>query len=89
MAISNWNLDALTHDPGIVAVTMRTTNQLAETIRDAAPEDTRDLKNGIQTRLKFQERVVGVVESTDPKSLIVEARTGFMARAVKRSARRR
>lgn len=89
MAISNWDLDALTRDPGLVAFTQRTTEQLAAAVRANAPEDSGDYKDGIQAGLKYQERVVGVVEATDPKSLIVEAKTGVMARTVKKSARRR
>ena len=89
MAISNWDLDALTRDPGLVAITMRTTSAIAAVVRSNAPEDSGDYKGGIRTRLKYQERVVGVVEATDEKSLIVEAKTGVMARSVKRSARKR
>ena len=87
MAVSDWNLDALTHDPGIVAVVKRQTDRIAAVARSTAPVDDGDYKAGIRTRIKYQERAVGVVEATDPKSLIIEARTGNLARAVKKAAR--
>lgn len=89
MAISNWDMDALTHDPGIVAVVRDATDKIAATARSDAPVATKDYKNGISTRIKYQKRAVGVVEATDPKSLIIEAKTGTLARAVKKNARRR
>ena len=89
MGISNWDLDALTRDPGIVSAVSDATERIAATARADAPEDSGDYKGGIRTGLKYQERVVGLVEATDPKSLIIEAKTGSLARAVKKNARRR
>lgn len=89
MGISNWDLDALTRDPGIVSAVSEATEAIAATVRADAPVDTSDYKAGIQTRIKYQNRVVGVVEATDEKSLIIEAQKGVMARAVKKNARRR
>lgn len=89
MAISNWDMDALTHDPGIVAAVQDATDKIADTARADAPVATEDYKNGISTRIKYQQRVVGLVEATDAKSLIIEAKTGVLARAVKKNARRR
>lgn len=87
MPVSDWNMDTLTHDRGIVAVVKQQTERIAAAARDSAPEDTEAYKNGIRTRIKYQERAVGVVEATDPKSLIIEAKTGNLARAVKKAAR--
>lgn len=89
MAISNWDMDALTHDPGIVSVVQQATDQIADIARADAPVDGGDYKAGIRTRVKYQKRAVGVVEATDPKSLIIEAKTGNLARAVKKAARTR
>ena len=89
MALSNWDLDALTHDPGIVGAVKRATDSIAATARSDAPVADGDYKAGIRTRIKYQERPVGLVEATDEKSLIIEARTGNLARAVKKNARRR
>lgn len=89
MTVKNWDLDALSRSPEIAGAVMKATERIAQTIRNDAPVDSGDFKAGIKTHLKYQQRAVGVVEATDEKSLIVEARTGVMARAVKRSARRR
>lgn len=89
MAISNWDLDELARSPEITGVVMRETNRIATIIVADAPVESGDYKTGIRTALKYQERSVGVVEATDPKSLIIEAKTGIMARAVKKAARRR
>lgn len=87
MAISDWNMDALTHDPGIVAVVKQQTERIADIARDSAPDDTHAYKKSITTYIKYQERAVGVVEAGDPKSLLIEAKTGNLARAVKKAAR--
>jgi len=87
MSLTGWDLNALTHDPGVVRVVKRETDRIAREARASAPEDTEAYKNGITTRIKYQKRAVGVVEATDPKSLIVEAKTGNLARAVKKAAR--
>lgn len=80
---------ALTRAPGVVNAVRQATERIAATARADAPEDSGDYKAGIQTGIKFQRRPVGLVEATDPKSLIIEARTGNLARAVKKNARPR
>lgn len=89
MSLSDWDMDALTREPGIVSAVRGATERIAAAARANAPVDSGEYKNGIRTRLKYQDRVVGVVEATDEKSLIIEAREGVLARATKRSARRR
>lgn len=89
MTVKNWDLDALSRSPEIAGAVMKATERIAQTIRNEAPVDSGDFQAGIKTHLKYQQRAVGVVEATDEKSLIIEARTGVMARAVKKNARRR
>ena len=89
MAISNWDLDELARGPEITAAVMRETNRIATIIVADAPVGSGDYKAGIRTGLKYQERSVGVIEATDEKSLLIEAKTGIMARAVKKAARKR
>lgn len=86
---NNSALDALTRDPGIVSAVQAATERIAATVRADAPVDSGQYKAGIRTGLKFQERVVGIVEATDEKSLLIEAQSGIMARAVKKNARKR
>lgn len=66
------------------------TERVAEQARSTAPVgETQDYKNGIKTSSKLQERYVGLVQATDDKSMIVEARTGNLARAVRGAGRGR
>lgn len=89
MTVSNWDLDALTHDPGIVGAVQEATERIAATARSDAPVDTDAYRSGIRTTIKYQKRAIGLLEATDEKSLIIEAKTGNLARAVKKNARRR
>jgi len=89
MAISNWDLDELARSPEITGAVMRETNRIATIIVDDAPVESGGFKTGIHVSTKYQERSVGLVEATDPKSLLIEAKTGIMARAVKKAARKR
>lgn len=68
---------------------MDSTNKVAAIARSTAPEDSKAYKNGIKVAKKRQKRVVGLVQATDPKSLIVEAKTGNLARAVRSAGRGR
>lgn len=86
---NDGSMDALARSAGVTNIVRQVTEQIAGVVRSTAPVDSSDYKNGIKARVKYQRRPVGVVEATDPKSLIVESKTGVMARAVKRSARRR
>lgn len=86
---NNGALDALTHAPGVVAVVMQATDRIAAQARSGAPVDSGEYKGKIRTRVKYQKRAVGLVEATDEKSLIIESKTGNLARAVKKSARKR
>lgn len=63
--------------------------RVADTARDTAPVDTEAYKNGIVVTTKRQKRVVGLVQATDEKSMIIESRTGNLARAVRRNSRGR
>ncbi len=85
----NNALDALARGPEITNVVMRETARVAQIARADAPVDSADYKNGIRATLKHQKRSVGVVEATDEKSLIIEAKQGILARATKKAARKR
>ena len=85
----NDALDALTRHPAIVGAVQAAADRIAATALADAPVDSGGYKAGIRTRIKYQRRAVGIVEATDEKSLIVEAKTGTLARAAKKNARRR
>lgn len=82
-------MDELARSPQIAAVVMKVAEKIAATARSTAPVDSGEYRGSIKTRLKYQERAVGVVYSDDPKALVIEAQTGNLARAAKMSARKR
>ncbi|GAB2567495.1 hypothetical protein GCM10027033_24870 [Leucobacter ruminantium] len=66
-----------------------TRGRVAARARATAPVGEGDYKNGIKETSKMQERYIGLVQATDPKSLIVESKTGNLARALRGSRRGR
>lgn len=90
MEFRNRFFDELLRSDGVRAVVDDATKRIADKARSTAPVgETSDYKNGITTGSKLQERYVGLVQATDPKSMIIEARTGNLARAVRGSGRGR
>lgn len=88
-----WNnaaMDELARSPGIASAVMDASGDIAQTARSTAPVgETEEYRNSIKTGMKFQRRAVGLVYSDDDKALVVEAKTGNLARAVKQAARKR
>lgn len=82
-------MDALARSPGIAAAVMAVAEQIAAEARASAPTDSGEYRSSIKTRLKFQKRAVALVYSEDPKAMIIESKTGNLARAAKRAGRRR
>lgn len=92
MADTTFNpsfFDALGRSAGVIAGVDACTERIAETARRTAPADSGDYRDGIATAGKFQRRYVGLVVASDPKSLIVESRTGNLARAGRANAKGR
>lgn len=85
----NDAMDELARGPGITGAVVKAAEEIADQVRADAPVDTSDYKNSIRVTMKQQRRSVALVESTDPKALVIEAKTGVMARAAKKSARSR
>lgn len=63
--------------------------KVANVARATAPVDSGDYKRGIRVGSKRQKRVVGLVQATDEKSMIIEARTGNLVRALRSVGRGR
>ena len=58
--------------------------RIADRARSTAPTDSGDYKVGIVLERGVRNgRVVWLVKATDPKSMLVESRTGNLARAVR------
>ena len=73
---------------GVTKLVKEKTSKVARTARSTAPVDTGAYREGIQERIKSTPyRNVGIVEGTDSKTLLIEAKTGNLARAVKAAGR--
>ncbi len=80
--------DELSRSPAVAALVDEATNRVAETARSTAPVESGDYRDGIVTASKFQRRYVGLVIGTDPKTMLIESRTGNLARALRANTRR-
>lgn len=73
----------------VEGLVMDAAEEVAAQARATAPVDTGAYRGGIVTAKKYQQRVVGLVQATDPGSMAIEARTGNLARAVRAKAKKR
>lgn len=80
--------DRLSRSPGVAALVDQAVERVAATARANAPADTGDYRSGIVTASKLQRRYVGLVIGTDPKTMLIESRTGNLARALRANTRR-
>ena len=91
--VVNFNnawFNALSRSPGVAAVVDEAVNRVADTARSTAPVgETGAYRAGIVTASKLQDRYVGLVLATDSKSMIIEAKTGNLARALRANTRGR
>lgn len=81
--------EQLGRSPGVVALVNTATEAIAATARGTAPTDTEDYRDGIVTEGKYQDRYVGLVVGTDPKTMLIESKTGNLARALRQNGKRR
>lgn len=61
--------------------------EIAETARETAPVDTGAYKKSIHVEGKFQQRAVALVVASDKKSMLIEAKTGNLVRALNKHKR--
>ena len=91
MEFNNAFFERLGQSAEVVELVTSVTNEVKEIARETAPVGkTRKYKEGITARvfLHKQKRAVGWVEGTDPKTMLVEATTANLARAIREMARR-
>lgn len=73
----------LLKSPELAAHLKSRAEAVASAARDSAPVDTGDYQNSIGVEVvEHPTRVVARVKATDPKSLLIESRTGNLARAL-------
>ena len=89
VTIDNDFFSELGKSPGVVGIVTEAAQRVMQTSIATAPEDSGDYKSRFSIHERqSQFRTVVVIENTDPGALAIEARTGTMARAVKKAAKR-
>jgi hypothetical protein len=86
---NNAYFDALSRSAGVVSLVTAAAQKVAATARSTAPVDSGAYRDGIKVVLKYQRRAVALVVGTDKKTMLVESRTGNLARALKASGKGR
>lgn len=90
MAFNNQFFDDLSRSQPVIDLVDSVTEAIAETARATAPVgETGEYRDGISTAGKLQRRYVGLVIASDEKSMLVEAKTGNLARALRAHAKGR
>lgn len=74
--------EELLRSQAVQALVTAAAENVAAAARKTAPVDEGDYRDGIQVQLKFQQRAVALVVGTDPKTMLIESKTGNLARAV-------
>lgn len=78
----NFFPEILNSDP-VVKIAVGVAEAVAGTARATAPVDTGEYRDGIGVEINRRgKRTVATVVSRDPKSMIIESRTGNLARAL-------
>lgn len=78
-------LDRIMQAPAVIEATRQIADQGMRAIQADAPEDSGDYKRGFRlVARKSRYRTVWRIVGTDRKTLLLESRGGFIARAMKR-----
>lgn len=88
MQFNEGFFEKLSRSPGIKRLVLEEAEKVAAIARDTAPVDTGDYKKGIEVQMKEQKRAVALVVGTDRKTMLIESKTGNLARALQRWKRR-
>lgn len=86
---NNAFFEQLSRSPKVSALCRGVAENVAAIARSTAPAASRKYRNGIVVIRKFQKRVVWVVVASDPKSMIIESKTGNLVRALNAAKRGR
>lgn len=83
MKFNNSFFEELGRSAGVTKLVTDKAEQIAAIARSTAPVDTGDYRDGIKVELKHQDRSVALVVGTDPKTMLIESKTGNLVRALK------
>ena len=76
--------DELMNSAGFKAMTRRAAEKTLENAKAHAPVDSGDYRDGLQIEeVKHAHRATCMVVGTDPKTLLVESKTGNLRKALK------
>lgn len=78
--------DEILNSAGVKSLTMLAANRALAYARASAPVDTGAYRDGLQIEeVKHAHRTTCMVVGTDPKTLLVEAKTGNLAKALRKA----
>lgn len=83
MRFNNAFFEELGVSEPVTELVTEVAERVAGIARSTGPRDSEDYVNGIGVRVKRQKRSVALVVASDPKSMIIESRTGNLARALR------
>ena len=88
MQFNDRYFEELFNSAEVDRLTKSAANDVQQSAQASAPVDTGDYKRGIVLRRKQARlRPVWLVVGTDPKTLLIEAKTGNLLRALRRRQR--
>lgn len=87
MKFNDSFFDDLLGSAQVEALVVASGKKVAAVARASAPVDSGAYRDSIKVTTKRQKRVVAVVSADDEKAMIIEARTGNLARALKAAKR--
>jgi hypothetical protein len=85
---NNAFFEELSVSEPVTALCVDAAERIAEIARNGVNKLTGDYANGIGVAVKRQKRSVALVIASDPKSLIIESKTGNLARALRAAKKR-
>lgn len=85
---NNAFFEELSRSAAVTNLCVSVAETIAADARANAPVDTGAYRDGIVVRLKHQRRSVALVVGTDKKTMLVEAKTGNLVRALQRAKKR-
>jgi len=85
MDFNEQYFQALSVSPPVEALVVGVAQEIMGDMVSTAPEDTGAYKRGFHIEVKHQKRSVALIVNKDPKTLIIQAKTGHMVRSLQRA----
>lgn len=75
----------LSRSPAVEGLVVGVATEIMHDMVGTAPENTGAYKAGFHVEVKHQQRSVALIVNNDPKTLIIQAKTGHMVRSLQRA----